>query len=275
MTKLSLKDCALWKWVLLLLFGVLLFFCIYVLSPNLGLLTEDIWINTVGYVSASAIMLGMYWGFVKLFEHRDVSELSPKKFFIHLAYGILVGALFMVAIVAIMLGLSYYEVLYTNTFFFDVFINYLFFYMVVAVGEELIFRGILFRYVRDRYGLLVSLVVSSVVFGFVHILNENATVMSCLSIAVEAGLLLGVVYHITNTLWMPIGLHLAWNFVQGVVFGFSVSGNEFDYALIIPEITGPDIITGGAFGPEASILTAILGIALSVVFLLKAPKPAK
>ena len=83
----------------------------------------------------------------------------------------------------------------------------------------------------------------------------------------EAGLLLGAAYLYSESLWMPIGIHWAWNFAEGNIFGFSVSGNEEMVSLLKPAINGPDIITGGAFGAEASILCVILGTLMTVYFL--------
>ena len=134
-------------------------------------------------------------------------------------------------------------------------------------GEEVLFRGIVFRMIDDRWGTVVALVVSALIFGFVHITNNNATVWSSVAIAVEAGLLLGAAYKWSGTLWVPIGIHWSWNYFQGPVFGFAVSGNGTP-SLITPVIQGSDWLTGGSFGAEASIPAFVLGLALAIVFLL-------
>ena len=139
-------------------------------------------------------------------------------------------------------------------------------FLVVGVGEEVLFRGIVFRMIDDRWGTVVALVVSALIFGFVHITNNNATVWSSVAIAVEAGLLLGAAYKWSGTLWVPIGIHWSWNYFQGPVFGFAVSGNGTP-SLITPVIQGSDWLTGGSFGAEASIPAFVLGLTLAIVFL--------
>ena len=146
-------------------------------------------------------------------------------------------------------------------------IRSLFMFLVVGVGEEVLFRGIVFRMIDDRWGTVVALVVSALIFGFVHISNNNATVWSSVAIAVEAGLLLGAAYKWSGTLWVPIGIHWSWNYFQGPVFGFAVSGNGTQ-SLVDPVIQGSDWLTGGSFGAEASIPAFVLGLALAIVLLL-------
>jgi uncharacterized protein len=84
--------------------------------------------------------------------------------------------------------------------------------MMPAIMEELLFRGILFRWLEDFSGSWATLIVTSALFGLAHSQNPGATLFSTFAIAVEGGLLLGGSYMLTRSLWMPIGLHAAWNF---------------------------------------------------------------
>src|SRR5581483_6741863 len=109
----------------------------------------------------------------------------------------------------------------------------------------------------------VALVASSVVFAALHLANPGAGVVSTLTLVV-AGLLLGSAYLATRTLWLPMGLHFGWNFFQGPVFGFPVSGTE-ESTLLRLAPSGAPLLTGGRFGPEASVVgvgAEIVGIAL-------------
>jgi len=133
-----------------------------------------------------------------------------------------------------------------------------------SVGEELLFRGILFRLLERAFGTLAALVVSALLFGLAHIVNPDSTLIGSLAIAVEAGLLLGLAYVVTRSLWFPIGLHLAWNFTQGGIFG-PASGQE-PHGLVRLAFAGPDWLSGGASGAEASILTVALCVALATAF---------
>lgn len=133
-----------------------------------------------------------------------------------------------------------------------------------AVFEELMFRGVLFRIVEEGLGTWAALLASALVFGFVHIGNPGATAWSSLAIAIEAGLLLGMAYHATRSLPLCIGLHAAWNFTQGSVYGSAVSGTTTRNSWLVPRISGPDWLTGGAFGFEASVLAATIGLAAAL-----------
>jgi CAAX protease family protein len=141
----------------------------------------------------------------------------------------------------------------------------------VAVTEELLFRGVLHRILEQRAGSIISIVVSSVLFGLTHLINGNATLWGTLAIAVEGGAMLAVAYTVTRSLWLPIGLHFAWNFLQGGVFGTAVSGAESEPGLLRTVLSGPDVLTGGAFGPEAGLF-ALLCCGITTALLLRRGK---
>ena len=131
--------------------------------------------------------------------------------------------------------------------------------------EEILFRGILFRWIEEFGGSWAALFVTSALFGIAHIFNPGATWFSSFAIAVEAGLLLGGVYMLTRSLWMPIGLHAAWNFTQGPVFGVPVSGGPPN-GLLHSTLKGPTLLTGGAFGLEASLICVAIATATGLWF---------
>ena len=138
-----------------------------------------------------------------------------------------------------------------------------------AVSEEILFRGIVFRWVERFAGTWAGLVVSSALFGAAHLANPAATWTSTIFIAVEAGVLLGGVYMLTRNLWLPIGLHAAWNFTQGGIFGVPVSGLP-DNGLIDSSLRGPEILSGGPFGLEASIIALVVATAAGIWFVVRA-----
>ncbi len=135
--------------------------------------------------------------------------------------------------------------------------------VVAGVSEELMFRGILFRLVEEWLGTWIALVVSAVIFGAVHLANPGATAWGAIAIALEAGLLFGALYVLTRSLWVGIGVHAAWNVVQGPVLGVVVSGGGVSGGLVRTEVTGPEWLTGGAFGAEASLVTVVLLLAVT------------
>ncbi len=126
-----------------------------------------------------------------------------------------------------------------------------------AVSEELMFRGILFRWIEDFGGSWVALAITSALFGLAHFYNPNATAFSSFAIAVEAGVLLGGAYMLTRSLWMPMGLHAAWNFTQGEIFDVNVSGLDV-HGLVTAKMSGPELLSGGHFGLEASIIGLVI-----------------
>lgn len=136
-----------------------------------------------------------------------------------------------------------------------------------AVSEELIFRGVLFRILEERLGTWLSLVLTGLLFGLMHLGNEHASLWGAIAIAVEAGGMLAAAYAATRTLWLPIGLHFGWNFAAAGVFGTEVSGNGEPEGLLDGATSGPALLTGGEFGPEASPYAVGFGLLLTAVFL--------
>lgn len=132
-----------------------------------------------------------------------------------------------------------------------------------AFFEELLMRGILFRFLEEFGGSWFALALSSLIFGFLHAWNDNATMLSSLAIAVEAGILLGGAYMLTRNLWLAIGIHFGWNVVQGYIWDVPVSGHAVD-GLVDSRIAGPDIISGGMFGLEASVIAMVLATAAGI-----------
>ena len=267
-----LKRIPLWKWSLLLVGGLVLFFILYGLSTGLSQASGKWLVDTALAIVLSSVMLAAYHFWLRLTERNsspsDVAPISPsgKSFILPLLRGQGVGIVFFGVVTLLIFAFGQYSV---KSIDWDApsFLQWFFFFMVVGVGEEVLFRGILYRMIDKRWGKLWALLVSSLLFGFGHLPNEDATVWSSFAIAIEAGLLLGAAYSLSGNLWFPIGIHWTWNFMEGVFFGFDVSGSPSAYKFLIPEIGQSEIITGGGFGPEASVITVVLGLALSVLFL--------
>jgi membrane protease YdiL (CAAX protease family) len=142
--------------------------------------------------------------------------------------------------------------------------------LIPGFTEELFFRGILFRYVEKTAGSWIALALTSAAFGAVHLGNPGATWFSSVCIAIEAGILLGAVYMLTRRLWAAMGLHAAWNFTQGWIFGLPVSGTAGGVGLLNGRLSGPELMTGGAFGLEASLPALVIATAAGIVILVLA-----
>jgi CAAX protease family protein len=141
--------------------------------------------------------------------------------------------------------------------------------VVAAFVEELLFRGILFRWVEAFAGSWVALLLTSALFGLAHVFNPNATWTSSLAIMVEAGALLGGLYMLTRNLWAPMGLHASWNFTQGFIFDVPVSGNDM-HGLVQAKLSGPVLLSGGTFGLEASMIGVVLSLPLGAFLIMLA-----
>jgi membrane protease YdiL (CAAX protease family) len=134
--------------------------------------------------------------------------------------------------------------------------------VLAGVFAELLVRGLLFRVVEQAQGTWVALASSAVVFGALHLFNPGATVVTAAAIALQAGVLLGLAYVVTRRLWLPIGLHVAWNAIQGGVFGSPASGIPTE-GLLRSQLTGPALLSGGGFGVEGSVVTVLACLAAS------------
>ncbi len=139
-------------------------------------------------------------------------------------------------------------------------------FILVGFNEELLFRGYHLQTITSGLNLFWGLFISSIIFGGLHLGNPNATWVSAAGIFF-AGLFLAYGYVCTKQLWLSIGLHIGWNFFEGVVFGFPVSGLSI-YPLIHINVSGPEAWTGGAFGPEAGlIILPALALGAALIYL--------
>ena len=143
--------------------------------------------------------------------------------------------------------------------------------MAVTSGtiEEILFRGILLRHLEALIGTWGALALTSLLFGAAHLANPGATLFAAFAIAMEAGILLGAAYLLTRRLWLAVGIHAAWNFTQGWVYSIPVSGHATPLGLLITRRVGPEWLTGGDFGLEASVVALVVatgaGVAMLVV----------
>ena len=131
-------------------------------------------------------------------------------------------------------------------------VTFLVVFIFVGWNEELLSRGYHLQTIASGFNLFWGVIISSAVFGLLHLGNPNATWVSAAGIFF-AGIYLAYGYIRTKQLWLSIGLHIGWNFFEGVGFGFPVSGLDI-YPLLRINVTGPELWTGGAFGPEAGLI---------------------
>lgn len=265
-TSLKAKRQPLWKWALLLVGGIVSFLFIYVLSQGIGSLSSLVTVKCILIFLAALAILGLYALAVRFFKKEWPRDLFVTRAPVETVKGLALGFGYFVVLIGIMAIFGVYSASFAAVDWKDIVLAFIF-YFLIACGEEVIFRGILFRMIDERFNTCAALVVSALVFGFIHLVSPNSSIWSSVAISIEAGLLLGAAYKYSGTLWFPIGIHWAWNFTQGNVFGCSVSGHSEDPSILNPVIEGHDLITGGMFGPEASVISVLLGLILSVGFI--------
>jgi membrane protease YdiL (CAAX protease family) len=230
--------------------------------------------KSVRHIVALAIAgFAVYLGYGYFIERRAVSELALPGMGRELGIGLLLGVGLYTACELFLMALGIYRINGLNPLSF----------MVPAIAtalssgiyEELLFRGVLFRSVETWFGSWAALVVSSLVFGLTHLINPQGTIEGALFIAVEAGILLAAAYMLTRRLWLGIGFHVSWNYTQSAIFSGIVSGNDVSQGLIRSTIKGPDLLTGGSFGVESSVLALFLCTTTGIVMLVMAVRRGK
>ena len=206
-------------------------------------------------IGLGLLAIALYVAYGKFMERREVTELSTPGLAREWAIGAVIGAgLYTASAVTLML-LGIYKVEGFNPLMF--LLPNLAMAIKSGIFEELVFRGVLFRSVEAVFGSWAGIVVSSLVFGLIHMLNPGATIGGAIYICIEAGLLLAAAYLVTRRLWICMGFHMAWNYFQSAVFSGAVSGSAAQPGLLKATIEGPELLTGGSFGVEHSIVALV------------------
>lgn len=265
------KNIKLWRDIIFVIGGILLLI-IGSTILSLGVYTasesDSYLINIPIFLITAVVLLLLYNLLIRYLEDNDACKIAPRKNISSIGNGLFIGFSYFIIVTVTMSLCGYYHIksiqfdwekqLFSFTLFF-----------LVAVSEEIFFRGILFRMINRRWNIWAALVISALFFGGLHILNDNATLWSSIAITIEAGSLLGAAYAYSKNIWLPIGIHWIWNYTQGNILGFPVSGEDNVTSIITPEISGPQWLTGGSFGAEASVISAVIGLLISLWFIRK------
>ncbi len=231
-------------------------------------------LKAVAHVVALAIAgFAIYLAYAHFIEQRVPSELDLRGMGRELGTGLLIGAGLYAACELVLMALGFYRIQGLNPWRFM--LPAIAMALSSGIFEELLFRGVLFRSVETWLGSWAALVISSLVFGLTHLMNAQGTLEGALFIAVEAGILLAAAYMLTRRLWLSMGFHMAWNYTQSAIFSSIVSGTDAEPGLIRSTIKGPDLLTGGNFGLESSVLALALCTTTGVVMLVMAVKRGK
>lgn len=212
---------------------------------------------------------------------RDYGLSKDKRWFKELAFGLALGMGAMVIIFAIEWAAGWIEITgfgwdrSTSIPYALWFFSYFIAMVIIGFYEELIFRGYQMVNLVEGFqskstaiyrAALIAVAVSSIIFGLLHFWNPNATVISTVNI-IFAGIMLAIPYLVTGSIAISVGIHISWNFVQGGLLGFPVSGTAFRGSLIQIRQAGDTYLTGGSFGPEAGLLGIFGMLFILTIFL--------
>jgi len=244
-----------------IIFGLLVCLAAFIIAQNvIGKILEQAGTgkdlrNLIKGLVASAAVIFTYREFFKWIEKRKITELSGKDLFQNVFLGTAIGIIIQCLTILIIDINGGFTVLSVNPLSYVIIPLTVAF--TVAIFEEILIRGIIFRIIEEKLGSYIALIISAVIFGGLHLANPNATIISAICITIEAGFLLGAAYLYSRSLWLPIAIHFSWNFMQSGIFGAITSGNENTSSLLTTKITGREWITGGSFGPEGTIQAII------------------
>jgi uncharacterized protein len=218
----------------------------------------------------AALAIAVYVAFVRFVERRPVDELALSAVGRELGLGLFAGAGLYTLCVVILFLLGAYSIDGINPV--SLMLPSVAMGLSSGVFEELLHRGTIFRNVEALAGSWIALLASALIFGLVHLGNPDGNIIGALSITIEAGLLLAALYLVTRRLWLSIGAHIAWNFTQSGIFSGSVSGAFEQPGLFKAVIEGPQFLTGGKFGMEASLVALVICTATGLLVLRMAVK---
>jgi membrane protease YdiL (CAAX protease family) len=233
-------------------------------SLNITSIPPDFKKFIIGLTTALLALLSYVYLF-KYYEKRVLTELNTQRIVKSLVYGAGLGMLLQSLTVLVIYLKGGYTIVNINPILYIV--PPLTMAFTSAIVEEILFRGILFRVIEEKLGSYLSLLISALLFGFIHISNPNSSFLTAVGLAIQAGLLLGAAYIYARNLWFPIAIHFAWNFTQSAIFGANVSGNTIPKTLITSKIEGAEWFTGGEFGPEGSIQATIFCLVATIALL--------
>lgn len=219
------------------------------------------------------IAIGLYYFLFREYEKRKIDELSLQKFGLNIGTGLFLGAVLMSLTTLVIYLYGSYSVVSVNPF--SYLLPALTMALTSSIIEEILFRGILFRIIEEKLGSYLALCLSALIFGLMHLMNPNSSLLVAIGLSIQAGLLLGVLYMFSRNLWLPIGVHFAWNFTLGGVWGAPVSGMLLEKTLFTSSLRGNELVTGGPFGPEGSVQATVFCLLATSLFFIPCLKQGK
>jgi len=205
---------------------------------------------------AAVLVWFAYRFYVRRIEKRQPAELAMPGMARELGRGLLLGAGLVFLTFVVLAALGVYQFSGVNALSLMLLLP-LAELVLVGMAEEMMFRGILFGVTARALGSKAAIVISSLVFALAHLPNAGFSLLAIIAIAAY-GVLQAALYMQTRRLWVCIGTHVGWNYCVSQVFSSTVSGHAATDGLLRGELAGNAMLTGGAFGVEASLVTVLL-----------------
>ena len=265
MKRKNTSPAKIWKTIGLIILQIILFVLVsfgmkqFFIAPIIGLfdVSEEVAL-LIRHSITIPMMIAVYVVITGIMCRRRVTELETKNFRVEAGGGFIVGAGTMSTVLGLLALCGAFRI--TSVGSLAVLPGITVSIIMLALAEELMFRGLLYRNLEKTIGTPIALIISGLLFGVLHITNANVNVSGIVS-ATLGGLLLCLCFSLTRRLWLPIFFHIGWNLVQPL-FGLRVSGeDELIPVFLKSTLQGPRILTGGKFGPESSIVAiGIIGL---------------
>jgi uncharacterized protein len=279
--------------ILLLVYEIISFIIVDVFSSSIGFIADTANRGTAAPSQISAIIINLInnnlvlWLIMSILDFaclmlviniilriidkkrfKDIGLMSVFKRSNDFVFGLLMGAISMTLIFLVLLAtgnITLRENLLKPNFSMTAAVGIIT-YIIVGIKEEVLSRGYCINVLNQMNNPALSVFISSIIFSALHLFNPNVKLFGLINI-VLVGFLLGFMYLKSGNLWMPIGYHIAWNYFQGSVFGFPVSGitQKGVYSISVYQ---DNLLTGGSFGPEAGVLATIV-IILGFIYILQ------
>lgn len=258
----------------LLLFFIVIFACVFALGlpQELKLVQPEKWHpllaeNYFELINVLALFVGLLIIF-RIFPKYNfrIVGFKQEKLLSGLIRGAVLGML-MIGTCAFLAMLNGNVIFSRGNISAELFFGYLIFYILVAIAEELFFRTFSFVVLAEGYHNLVAIIITSLLFGAAHLANPNFTWLAMVNIAI-VGALLAVIFLLKRNIYWLIGIHFGWNFTQGTLLGYQVSGTQSS-GLLLAKPHGTFYLSGGDFGIEGSIFCTIVVLIVLIFTLAK------
>jgi membrane protease YdiL (CAAX protease family) len=201
----------------------------------------------------------------RLLEKRKIEELKRSELTRLAIYGFTVGLLLQSLFILVIYLAGGYRIIDVNPFYFI--LHSLAVALMAGFVAELLIRGVFFRILEEKLGTILTLIIAVIFFVMAHMGKEGANWLSITATSTEAGFMLSAAFIYSRSLWLPIFLHFAWDFVEPGIFGAINPGNSIKESWLSSEITGSSLITGGPLGPQNSIQSLLLCAITGAIFL--------